>query len=101
MKFKIGDSARLIYIRAGQSERWKVGTIVTILEVVGGIDISASTNEVFPFDYVVSTNALNNSASLVGEVVEAQLEPIVDDITTWESIESITGWSPIKEKEKA
>ncbi|TEU00291.1 MAG: hypothetical protein E3J23_03015 [Candidatus Stahlbacteria bacterium] len=88
MKFKIGDKARVKYVRDGLDSTWKVGIIVTIHNLNGGIDEYAGAYydcEVVLADGTFATPLFE------------QLEPVVPDSSTWEKIEEIVKWNPVKE----
>jgi len=88
MKFKVGDSARLKYVRSDNNINWKAGIIVTIVRVKSDISSLGTT-----YDYLVSFD----HSIQVGFVLEEQLEPIIEDKSSWESIEEMLGWNPSKE----
>jgi len=84
MKFKIGDRARVKYIRNGGSTRWYVGVIVTIVNATPIIDEADCT--------VITESGLR------AYPIFDQLEPIIKLRGSWKMIELYTGWNPSKEK---
>jgi len=87
-KFKVGDKARVVYIREHRHDSWKAGVIVTISDLISGIDEDGD-----PFDCTVICPDGSESTPLF-----EQLEPIINESSNWEDIEEITGWNPSKTK---
>jgi len=84
MKFKIGDKARVKYVRDGSDSTWKVGIIVTIQTLTCGF---ADFGD--PYDCeVVLDNGIH------AYPLFEQLEPLVG---SWKKIEEIVNWNPTKE----
>lgn len=85
-KFKVGDKARLKYVRTGLSPSWATGAEVEVLKVhIGQIDENIGEE-----DYTVLTYD-----GIVGFPVEDQLEPIIE-LGNWDEIEDSIGWNPTK-----
>lgn len=91
-KFKIGDIARLKYIRGGASSYWRPGAVVTVIDIHLGDTKPGSA----PYDYLVKMED-----GTIGFPIEDQLEPIVknDRKVRWEEMERKFGWNPTKELE--
>ena len=87
--FKVGDKARVKYTRAGYSDAWTAGAIVTIADV---------TIKINPDDDDVCDCLVVCSDGYDAYPLFDQLEPIIEDLSTWEEIQQITNWNPIKEK---
>ena len=90
MKFKVGDKARVVYVRyiANIHTEWQEGAIVTIKDLTIKI---APANVPFKCDCEV-TLANGGFAYPMFD----QLEPIIEQLPTWEDIQSITQWNPEK-----
>lgn len=89
-KFKVGDKARVVYIRNGSDPYWRVGIVVIILAIEKG-----KTLNDMPYECIVE---LKNGR--IAEVLFDQLEPIVPEGTSWADIEAEFGWNPTKAKVK-
>jgi len=85
-KFKIGDKARVKYVRWGESDSWKPGAVVTIHDLYNGVDSSGDG-----FDCVVVC-----SNGQVAFPLFEQLEPLVD-LGSWDTLEKELDWNPTKE----
>ena len=90
MKFKLGDKARVKYVRNCSNYAWREGSIVTIIGIGRGID------GISPYECTVKCADGDNASCLF-----EQLEPLVPDEVSWSKIEEMTGWSPPKEKANA
>ena len=85
--FKVGDKARVKYVRISINPEWVPGTVVTI--------ISLNPGDQDTKHYHDCTVQLESGAQAYP--IFSQLEPLVDN-PSWESIQEITkGWNPTKE----
>lgn len=87
MKFKLGDKARVVYIRSGVDAHWKAGVTVTIIDLYR----QKVPKEDFRADYVVLLESGESA-----DCLEDQLEPIVKEKGSWKIIERMVGWNPTK-----
>ena len=86
MKFKVGDKVRVVYMRANGNSAIYAGAIV----IIG----SLNTDKIAPLPYECIVKADNR----YGYLLFNQLEPIIEELTTWEEVQSITQWNPQKVK---
>jgi hypothetical protein len=89
--FKVGDKARVKYVRRSFTDAWQPGAIVTIIKIQSGFYAS---NPDEPYDYKIRT-----STGTISYPIHDQLEPLIEKPSTWEKIHEITNWNPTKEKE--
>ena len=87
-KFKVGDKARVVYVRTRITSVWKKGVIVVIQSLSSGI---TPINRL-AYDCAVTTIDGTHSYAMFD-----QLEPITDQLSSWEEIQSITNWNPSKQ----
>lgn len=85
--FKVGDKARVKYVRAGGDSTWHAGIIVTVISTDNSTDFG------YAYDCVIEI-----SAGDCADVLFEQLEPLVPEAGSWEKIEEKLGWNPTKEK---
>ena len=90
-KFKVGDKARVKYVRRSLTAAWQPGAIVTIEGIESGFSYGLRDE---PYDCEVRTS----SGGLAHPLYD-QLEPLIGKLSTWERIHEITQWNPTKEKE--
>lgn len=88
--FKVGDKARLVYIRNSGDPFWIKGAVVTVEKIEFGF------NEIYNLNYHAEVSLKSGHT---GEVLFEQLEPIIIEPSTWEKIQEITKWNPTKEYE--
>ena len=90
MKFKIGDKARVKYVRAYEDSTWTAGVIITIHSLKSGIHINFGR-----LNYDCSVMLSHGETA---DVLFEQLEPIVSEKVNWADIEAEFKWNPTKEK---
>lgn len=88
--WKEGDKARVKYIRRYGDASWKVGTIVTIENLTGGVNHRGTVYDCW----------VRLSNGILATPLFEQLEPIIKRplMGNWHNIEVKTGWNPTKEK---
>ncbi len=86
-KFEVGDKARVKYIRNCKSTSWKVGSIVVIRDLVSGISERSGRH----FDCTVICSDGSKAIPMFD-----QLEPIIQELSTWEEVQKLTNWNPKK-----
>ena len=90
MKFKVGDKARVKYVRLSiNGSPWREGAEVTIL------DVTIKRN---PIDGDVCDCSIAMTGGFTAYPMFDQLEPIVppQELSSWEEIQKLTNWSPQK-----
>lgn len=86
-KFKVGDRARVKYVRRSKSSSvWREGTEVTIVRL-----LNRSPNSGDVCDCCVITGV----GSVAYPLFE-QLEPIID-LGSWDELQKTINWNPTKE----
>lgn len=85
VEFKVGDRARVLYIRNRATPGWEEGAEVVIVDIVKGF------NTIGKYDCIVCFGG-----SHLATVLFEQLEPIVN-LGSWKEIEESIGWNPMKE----
>jgi len=86
MSFKNGDKARVVHVRTGEDNIWKVGAVIVIMDV----SIKEDEGELCDCQVVCKDGSY-------AYPFFNQLEPIVEDLSTWEKIQEICNWNPTKE----
>ena len=89
-KFKVGDKARVKYVRGGplgHRSRWRPNIEVIVISSSFGVEKGGAE-----YDYTVSFDNNCNSAYVLSD----QLEPIIQELSTWEEIQQLTNWNPEK-----
>mgnify|MGYP000695653733 CR=1 FL=1 len=85
-EFKVGDKARVKYVRTSKNPCWKVGAIVTVYALEDLLPQLSPSGECT----VVQANGIRSYPTF------DQLEPITEEKTTWEAVQEITNWNPEK-----
>jgi hypothetical protein len=79
-KFKVGDKARVVYVRTVVDSAWREGVEVVVLSTICGINPFTKN----PYEYIVQ--ALGCQPAYV---LADQLEPLTG---SWDEIFQATGW---------
>ena len=89
MKFKVGDKARVVYTCTGEDNFWRTGAIVTIHNLTIKVNPRCGSK--------CDLSVMDAGGDLACPRFD-QLEPITEQKTTWEEVQSITQWNPQKVK---
>lgn len=92
MKFRVGEIAELVYIRADRGlSAWRPNEEVRVVDCRRGVRPDG-----YQYDYTVQLGSLP-----VGFVLESQLRKKRPPMGSWDEIEKTLRWNPLKLGESA
>lgn len=86
--WKVGDKARVVYVKTNERTVWKARVIVTISDL--NIKLTPSKGDSCDCEVRLSGGAY-------AYPFFDQLEPITEELSSWEAIQEMTNWNPSKE----